>query len=83
MKKNYQNIEEDIKHFVNKELKDNLREVNDWVQDVTKGKVMMIKLDLNEKDWAVLKELAKIEGKTVQEFTNEAVIDYLRRKSPV
>lgn len=44
---------------------------------------MMIKLDLNDKDWAVLKELAKIEGKSVQEFTNDAVIDYLRRKSPV
>ncbi|HOO32886.1 MAG TPA: hypothetical protein PK466_06560 [Thermotogota bacterium] len=80
---NYHHFEENLKDFINTELKENLKEVNDWVQDATKGKVMMIKLDLNDKDWAVLKELAKIEGKSVQEFTNDAVIDYLRRKSPV
>jgi hypothetical protein len=83
MSKQYNDFEENVKKFINEEIKGNLKDVNDWVQDATKGKVMLIKLDLDDKDWAVLKELSKIEGKSVQEFTNEAVIDYLRRKSPV
>jgi len=82
MKKNHHDFEEDF-DIINENIKDNLKDINDWIKEMTKGKIMIIKLDLDDKDWAVLRELAKIEGKTIQEFTNDAVRDYLRRKSPV
>jgi hypothetical protein len=83
MKKNHHDFEEDFENIINENIKDNLKDINEWVKEMTKGKVMIIKLDLDDKDWAVLRELAKIEEKTIQEFTNDAVKDYLRRKSPV
>ncbi len=82
MKKNH-DFEEDFEKIINENIKDNLKDINDWMKDMSKGKIMIIKLDLDDKDWAVLRELAKIEGKTIQEFTNDAVKEYLRRKSPV
>lgn len=83
MKKNENHFEEDFEQKINENIKGNLSEINQWMQEMTQGKIMIIKLDLDDKDWAVLKELSKIEGKSVQQFTNDAVKDYLRRKSPV
>ncbi len=83
MNKNEKNFEENFEQKINESIKGNLNEINQWMQEMTKGKIMIIKLDLDDKDWAVLKELSKIEGKSVQQFTNDAVKDYLRRKSPV
>lgn len=83
MKKDKHNYEEDFENIINENIKDNLKDINQWIKEMTKGKIMIIKLDLDDKDWAVLKELARIEEKSVQEFTNDAVRDYLRRKSPV
>lgn len=83
MNNNEKNFEENFEQKINESIKGNLNEINQWMQEMTKGKIMIIKLDLDDKDWAVLKELSKIEGKSVQQFTNDAVKDYLRRKSPV
>jgi len=83
MKNNHHDFEEDFENIINENIKDNLKDINDWMKDMSKGKIMIIKLNLDDKEWAVLKELAKIERKSVQEFTNDAVKDYLRRKSPV
>ncbi|HPF16146.1 MAG TPA: hypothetical protein P5107_02255 [Thermotogota bacterium] len=83
MKKNHYNFEKDFENIINENIKDNLKDINKWMSEMNEGKIMIIKLNLDDKDWAVLKELAKIEGKSVQEFTNDAVKDYLRRKSPV
>lgn len=81
--KNKHHFEDDFENIINENIKDNLKDINDWIKEMTKGKIMIVKLDLDDKDWAVLKELAKIEGKSIQEFTNDAVRDYLRKKSPV
>jgi len=83
MKKNHHDFEENFEKIINENIKDNLKDINDWMKDMSNGKIMIIKLDLDDKDWAILKELAKIEGKSIQEFTNDAVRDYLRKKSPV
>jgi len=81
--KKHNSFDEKLNDFFKEEIRDNLQEVNHWIQDATKGKVLLIKLDLDDKDWEILKELAKIEDKSVQQLTNEAVKSYIKKKSPV
>lgn len=74
---------EDLKRTFSKEKIDkNLNEMKKWVEDATNGKVMMIKFDLDDKEWTVMKEIAKIENKSVQQLTNEAVKKMIKEKSP-
>ncbi len=74
---------EDLKRTFSKEKIDkNLNEMKKWVEDATNGKVMMIKFDLDDKEWTVMKEIAKIENKSVQQLTNEAVKKMIKDKSP-
>ena len=71
------------KAFSKEKIEKNLNEMKKWVEDATNGKIIMVKFDLDDKQWATFKELSKIEGKSVQQLTNEAVIKMLEEKSPL